>query len=297
MSEPAGPETLDVRTRDGWSLRADVHEPTRTLVGVAVLAHAAMARRTTFDRPEGAGAVQLLVDHGWRVIAFDFRGHGDSGPRGGQRGSWGYDELVLHDAPSVFAFAESRAVAGRPIAAVGHSLGGHVFLAAQGTGRTAFDSIVAVGASPWLRELESSTVRWLAKRAALRAALAVCRRAGRFPARAMRLGSDDESRAFFQDFEGFSREGWRSRDRLEDYAASLANVRCPVLQIVSRGDRLLCAPDCGARFVALCGGPNAVHCVEEADGGGPPPTHMGLVTGPGVRDVWQRIERWLRGER
>ena len=33
-----GTESIDIRTSDGWSLRADVHEPGGTPIGVAVLA-------------------------------------------------------------------------------------------------------------------------------------------------------------------------------------------------------------------------------------------------------------------
>src|ERR1700677_65241 len=79
-------EVVEVRTTDGWSLRADLDEPAGEPVGVAVLAHAMMARRTEFDRPQGAGLRQRLVARGWRVISFDFRGHGDSGPRASEGG-------------------------------------------------------------------------------------------------------------------------------------------------------------------------------------------------------------------
>jgi predicted alpha/beta hydrolase len=295
-SEPTGhgPETLDVRTTDGWSLRVDVHEPEEGPVGVVVLAHAAMARRTSFERPVGAGVASFLVERGWRVIAFDFRGHGDSGPAGGQRETWGYDDLVAYDIPAVFSFAQSRAVAGRPVVALGHSLGGHVVLAAQGTRRAEFDRVVSVASNVWTRELEPSLARWLAKRAALRGGLALCRRVGRLPARALRAGSDDESRPFFEDFERFSRTGWRSRDGQEDYRGSLANVRCDVLQLVSDGDRLVCAPECGRRFIQLCGGKAGVEHVSTDDDGGPAPTHMGIVTSGKIASAWARVERWMR---
>src|SRR5580704_14020912 len=77
----AGSEAIDLRTSDGWSLRADGHEPPAEPVGTAVLAHAMMARRSSFDRPEGRGVAAHLIERGWRVVNFDFRGHGDSAPR------------------------------------------------------------------------------------------------------------------------------------------------------------------------------------------------------------------------
>ncbi len=289
-----GTEAIDLRTSDGWSLRADVHEPAAEPVGTAVLAHAMMAGRRTFDRPAGRGVAAQLLERGWRVIAFDFRGHGDSAPRVSDGASFGYDDLVRYDLPTVHEFARSRSDAGGTVILVGHSLGGHVALAAQGTGRTSFDGMVGVGANVWLRELEPSARRWLVKRGVMAGLLAVSRRVGRFPARRLRLGSDDEPREYFEDFDRFARSGrWSSRDG-EDYLAALARVRAPVLQLVSEGDRLECVPESGARFVARCGGPHEVVVVSRADDGGPAPGHMGLVTSGRVGSAWARVESWMR---
>lgn len=290
----ASHEAIDIRTADGWSLRADVHEPAQEPVGVAVLAHAMMARRSEFERPEGAGVRRMLVERGWRVVLFDFRGHGDSGPRAGEGGRWGYDDLVARDMPAVHGFARSRLRRKRPIVLVGHSLGGHVALAAQGTGLVGFDAVVSVAGNVWLRELEPSRRRWLVKRTSLAAVAAVCRRVGRFPARLLRIGSDDEARDYVEDTARFARTGrWTSADGSADYLASLARVRVPVLQVVSDGDRLECVPECGARFVARCAS-NEVVRVARADDGGPPPDHMGLVTGGRIASAWDRVEAWMR---
>ncbi|HEY3818159.1 MAG TPA: alpha/beta fold hydrolase [Polyangiaceae bacterium] len=290
-----GTESIDVRTSDGWSLRADVHEPGGAPVGVAVLAHAMMARRSEFERPRGAGLASRLVARGWRVVAFDFRGHGDSTAPAREGGTYGYDDLVAKDLPAVHEFVRSRLRRKAPVVLVGHSLGGHVGLASQGTGLVSFDAVVCVGANVWLRDLEPLRPRWLVKRATLAAILAVSRRVGRFPARLLRLGSDDESRAYFEDFERFARTGgWTSADGGVDYLAALGAVRVPVLQLVSDGDRLACAPECGARFVARCGGEHEVIRVEAGDDGGPPPDHMGMVTSGRIGRVWERIEAWMR---
>ena len=126
-------EAVDVRTSDGWSLRADVLEPKHAPVGVAVLSHAMMARRSSFERPRNGGLAAFFVERGWRTVLFDFRGHGDSGPSAKAGGSYRYDDLVAGDMPAIHAFARSRARRGRPVVLVGHSLGGHVGMA---NGRT-----------------------------------------------------------------------------------------------------------------------------------------------------------------
>jgi len=290
-------ESIDIRTVDGWSLRADVFAPDPPEGrgrGVAVLAHAIMARRGEFDRPRGAGAARFLAARGWQVVVFDFRGHGDSGavPPAGAR--TGYDLLVEQDLPAACAFARSRA--GRsPVVVVGHSLGGHVALAAQGSKRIDVNAIALLGACIWVRRLEPSLSRWWLKRATVEAIDAISRRAGHFPARALRLGSDDETRAVVDDIARFVRSGsWTSADGEIDYWASLAGVRVPVLQVVSEGDRFECPPESGIRFVAGVGGRHDIVRVARADDGGPPPNHMGLVTSGRIPSIWGRIEQWMR---
>ncbi len=286
---------VEIRTDDGWPLRADVDEPAGEPVGVAVLAHAMMARRTSFDRPEGRGVRQRLVASGWRVISFDFRGHGDSGPRASEGARYSYDDLVRHDLPAVNAFARERDRKKRNVVLVGHSLGGHVGLAAQGTGLVAFDRIVAVAANLWMPQFEPSTRRRTLRLAILAAVDFTAQRVGRVPARALRIGSDDEASAYFHDLARFARTGrWTSADGATDYLASLSKVNVPVLQLVSAGDRMACRPEGGARFLSRCGGPQELLVVDRADDGGPAPGHMGIVTSGGIASAWERIERWMR---
>jgi predicted alpha/beta hydrolase len=289
-------ESLDVRTSDGWSLRADVRSPQGTPAGVAVLAHAAMARRSEFHRETGASFATFLVERGWRVVAFDFRGHGDSRPSAGEGGAFTYDDYVFRDLVAVCAFAREQASAGGPLVVVGHSLGGHTAAAAQGVGVIDVDAIVGVAsAPPFLLEHEPSLARRAAKRAAMASMLAVARRVGRFPARALRLGSDDESTASCEDYDRFARTGkWTSRDGRVDYLGALSAVRIPLLEVVSEGDRFECVPVCGERFARSFGGPSDVVRVTQADDGGPAPSHMGLMTSRRSRGSWQGIEAWMR---
>jgi predicted alpha/beta hydrolase len=255
-------ESMDVRTTDGWSLRVDVHEQGESAIGVALLGHALMARRTEFDRPVGAGLASFLIDRGWHVVAFDFRGHGDSGPAPREGGTFGYDALVTRDLPAVCEFARSEVGRGLPVVVVGHSLGGHAALAAQGTRAMQVDAIATLASTMWMWQLDLSHRRWWAKRATVETMLVVARRVGYFPARALRLGSDDEPRALIEDITRVVRSGtWTSADGGVDYLSSLSQVRVPVM----RGD-----DETGA------------------------PTHMGLVTSGRVRGVWSQVEAWMR---
>ena len=59
------------------------------LRGTCVMAHALFARKTEFGRRDRAGLAQAYAAAGWRTIAFDFRGHGESTlPRATR--DWGY---------------------------------------------------------------------------------------------------------------------------------------------------------------------------------------------------------------
>jgi len=261
-----------------------------------VLAHALMARRTEFYRNGDSSFASFLVDRGWCVVAFDFRGHGESGPAAHEGGTYRYDDFVARDLAAVCAFAREQAGADDPLVVVGHSLGGHAAFVAQGTGAIAVDSLVGIGAAPpFLRAHELSRARWWLKRAVFASMLRAARRAGRFPTRALHLGSDDIALACCEDFERVARTGrWTSGDGRTDYLAALGSVRIPALQVVSERDLFECVPECGERFLACCAGPTEVLRVARGDDGGPPPGHMGLITSRRMRGVWDRVEAWMR---
>jgi len=122
-----------------------------------VLAHALMARRTEFYRNHGSSFASFLVDRGWRVVVFDFRGHGESGPAPHEGGTYGYDDFVARDLAAVCAFAREQTGPAEPLVVAGHSLGGHAAFVAQGTGAIAVDALVGIAAAPpFLRQHEPS---------------------------------------------------------------------------------------------------------------------------------------------
>lgn len=277
-------EELEIHTSDGAVLRALVDDPPEgsALRGTVVLAHAMFARKSSFGRRDQPGLSSALAARGFRTVAFDFRGHGDStAPRGGQ---WGYDDLVRQDLPAVVDCARARGD-GKPVLVVGHSLGGHVALASQGTARITVDAIVALGANVWLRELERSRLRWAAKAAIARATLAIAARAGGVPARRLHLGSDHVPDAYLRDLlRGVTHREWRSRDGSDDYLASLALVKVPVAAVLGAADLIHCHPSSGEAFARRCGGPVAFFRA--------PTGHMQLVTSPRARPAVLDAVEW-----
>jgi predicted alpha/beta hydrolase len=286
-------ETIEVRTSDGQTLFADVREPEGRAKGVAILAHAMFARRTTFTKPSGGSLSELFARSGYRTIALDFRGHGDSEPTARDGGSWSYDDLVRADLPAVAACARER-WGDLPLLIVGHSLGGNVALASQGLGVLGADALVIIASNMWTRRHEPSLRRWMAKRAIIEAFDVVSRRRGYFPARAMRIGSDDESGRYMAAMVRCVREGrWTSDDGGDDYADLTSRITVPVATVSSEGDRLFCRPECAERMVERISGPKLCERVTRSDDGGEPPGHMGLVTSGRVREVYRRVIAWL----
>ena len=278
-------EELEIHTSDGAVLRALVDDPPEgvALRGTVVLAHAMFARKSSFGLRDRPGLSSALAARGFRTVAFDFRGHGDSTPP--RSGDWGYDDLVRQDLPAVVESARSRGD-DKPVVVLGHSLGGHAALAAQGTSRIAADAIVAVGANVWLRELERSRLRWAAKSALARAVLAISARAHGIPASRFRVGTDDAPERCLDDlFRGVTQGAWRSRDGSDDYLAALALVRAPVAAVLGDVDILHCPPSIGEAFARRCRGPVAIFRA--------PVGHMQLVTSARARPAVLDAIEWV----
>jgi predicted alpha/beta hydrolase len=285
-------ESIEVHTSDGHVLRAIVREPARgeRAQGVVVLAHAMFARKSEWDK----GLAGFLNERGWRTIAFDFRGHGDSGKAASKGGRWTYEDLVARDLPAVVDGARARA-RGRKVIVLGHSLGGHVAAAAQATGAIDVDGIGLLATNVWLEAIEPSYARVLAKRATVRAMEAVCRARGYFPARRLRLGSDDEAAEYVQTLCRIASRGfWGTDDGRVDYWDRLRDVAVPLFSLASAGDTINAHPECAARFALRAKGRVTIHQIAHSDDGGAPPGHMEMVTTAASISAWGRLEAWMR---
>lgn len=288
-------EALSVQTTDGWRLEVLRLRATDEPRGRVLLLHAMMVDRRTFDRPRGRGLASRLVSSGFDVWLADFRGHGSSRPWAGEGGRWSYDDLVRYDLPALASRMREEGDE-LPILVVGHSLGGHVAVAAWGTGRVQPAALVCLSTNVWLPRFEQSRVRRLAKAGSIAAFERVTRAAGYFPARRLGIGSDDEALDYVLDLCRFWKEdSWSARDG-ENYLAGMARIEGPVLSVVGRADRLMAEPEAAQRWVTQIPG-LAFWRVGRGDSGlAFDPGHMQLVTDPRARPLWERLARWLAAQ-
>jgi predicted alpha/beta hydrolase len=132
---------------------------------------------------------------------------------------------VREDWPAAVAWVRAEA-RGLPVLGIGHSLGGLVALAAQGTGRCHLDAIGVLASGLWSHR-GTGLVYGNLRRLAGQATLPVVRWAHRLPARRLGLGVD-ESVTFWRQVVGWGRRGdWTGMDGT-DYLAALADLDIPV---------------------------------------------------------------------
>lgn len=255
-----------------------------------------MVDRRTLYREDRPSLVATLAAAGIRVLVPDLRGHGRSGPRAEEGGSWGFDDLV-GDMDRLVELGHTLAD-GTPLALLGHSLAGLVDLAwlGQRPGATICGN-VCLACDVWSMEREANPLRRLAKRTTIAATLPIARRYGRLPARRFGAGSNDEALAYWLDYATWVQGGrWCSTDGSIDYGEGLRRVPSPTLHVVSAGDRLYGRPASALRFSAPVperevwhlGHPTAPSPLR-----GLHPGHMEMVTDPTSAPLWTAIAAWL----
>ncbi len=233
----------------------------------------------------GTGFARHLAAAGYRAFALDPRGHGDS-QRPGPHDRWTFDDWARRDLPAAIL----RVARHGPLFLVGHSAGGAVVLVALAAHpelqKCIRGAVILATPLPWLqpiRRIFAHGIRLLSLAA------------GRFPARMMGIGPEDElARVMAQWMTWNLRGRWRADDGT-DYGARLGEVRVPVLAMAGAGDRLWAPPRAVHGLVDLLASPDRTFMVCGRDEGfSRDYDHNGLVISrPARAEVWPRIVDWL----
>jgi alpha-beta hydrolase superfamily lysophospholipase len=245
--------------------------------------HSTEAREDGGDR---GGMAHFLGAAGFDVWLADLRHHGDSA-REPRPLAWTFEDWVQRDAQA-FVTRVRDETDGAPLAWVGHSAGGAVGLCwltrAPGAagGETPLRAIVTLGTpgprriGPVRRTLAASTI-------------ALSRGLGRFPARTLRFGSEDEAAGIISQWMEWNVRGsWTGTDGF-DYFAALDSVTTPFLSVAGAADRVFAPPAACRQLVERIGSTRKSLAIERGL------THRGLVLGEeGRATCWPNIAAWLK---
>jgi pimeloyl-ACP methyl ester carboxylesterase len=234
----------------------------------------------------GTGFGRELAIRGWESWAVDPRGHGRSGrPARGER--WAFRDWIRYDLPTVLRAAGEG---GRCVVLVGHSAGGAAALSTLAAhpelARRISGLVLLATPAPILnpfRRVGAWTI------AALSSVF------GRFPARLLRYGSEDELRHVMSEWMAWNLRGIWGWDEAPDLLARLDHVDLPTLVIAGSGDHLFAPPAvCRALFDALPARDKTFFEFGLATGYSKDYDHADLIVGRSAREeVWPKIVAWM----
>ena len=224
----------------------------------------------------------LLAGQGFDIWLADFRGHGVADREPAPK-TWWFDDLITHDAPALIERVRTH-IGGRPLGVIGHSAGGVVGLAmlARAGDESGIDALVALGTpGPRHMGVRRYTGAWAFRALALTL--------GRFPARALRFGGDDEGALMLGQWMTWNiRERWLSRDGF-DYLEALSRARTPYLGVAGGRDALFSPPYACREIVERIGSATKDFYIA------PSLNHPGLVLDRrAATEVVPRVSSWLR---
>jgi pimeloyl-ACP methyl ester carboxylesterase len=274
--------TAGVRTEDGVDLvlyRMDPAERTVTPATTVLLVHGAFSSHTVWMRggARNTGLARFLSDAGSDVWLADWRAHG-AATREPRPHTWHFEDTITQDAPTLVEYV--RAATGAPPLWVGHSVGGAIGLALLARDPTALAAIATLGTpgpvmGPLRRLLALGTI-------------ALCRTLGRFPARALRMGSEDEAALVLSEWMTWNLRGRWVGDDGFDYLAALEHAPTPTLAVAGESDRMF-APTTACRALAERIGAAATFASV-----GPRLDHPGLLLDPRAdEECWPLLARWI----
>ncbi len=284
------------RAQDGWCLDILDLKPLAPIATV-VCGHAMMVDRRTLWRPDRTTLADTLANSGLRVLIPDLRGHGQSGPLAADGGDWTYEDLIADT--DLYINLAKRLEPDLPVYLLGHSLFGHTSLAYLGRKPTApVDGLIAYAVNIWTMQWTISASRRLLKRGFAKLSERIVAAKGFLPARSLKVGSNDEAPGYWMDFVRFVLSNtWGPPDG-SSYYADLHRIPCPVLHVVSEGDRLYAHPDEALqltdpirtrRTILRVGAPGCPVPTHAFD-----PDHMALVTDARSHPVWDHTARWIK---
>lgn len=264
-------------------VRLALHRIPRPGTPRVLLVPGTFSNHTYWLGTRGTGFARFLAASGFEPWTLDPRGHGAS-QRSEGRNDWDFDDWARGDIP-----AAMRAARGAFL--VGHSAGGAALLAALAAEpelRQGVRGIVVAGTPvPWLQPW-----RGLVARAIRGVSVAL----GRFPARRLGLGPEDELPGVMRQWMSWNLTGYWRGDDGTDYFARLAELDAPVLAIAGAGDHTFAPPRACRALLDKIGARDRTFVVAgRATGFSADYGHAGLFASREARaELWGRVAAWMR---
>ncbi|MFZ5804679.1 MAG: alpha/beta fold hydrolase [Acidobacteriota bacterium] len=276
--------SLSTTTKDGVQLA--LHRWGDPDAPVVLLLTGAFSNHTFWLGTRGVGFARFLAEQGFCAYVLDFRGHGQS-QRKPPGARWCFEDWAVHDIPAALEVA-SR---GDPLRIVTHSAAGAAALTALALMPRLAEKVakLAILATPYpaLRGYRRLTARF---------AVFLCHLLGRFPARFLRLGPEDEDGGIMAQWLEWNLTGaWVTRGGVS-VLSHLPSLSFPVLLVAGAGDWLWSPPPLCQRLWQMIPAESKEFWVVGKDDGCPiKPGHVSLVTHPECRRrFWPRLAAWLR---
>jgi predicted alpha/beta hydrolase len=277
-------DTLDVRADDGAELRlwrtTVARSPGRQVP--ILLVHGTFSNRAFFGGHNGLA--QYLADRGYDTWVAELRGRSS-----GHRPHWGFEDWIVSDAPALLC-ALCDATGSPRVLWIGHSAGG--IIAAGCGARSDANARMLAGIILLAAPAPDRPGPWHAMVAAVGSV--VGRLAGRFPARALRIGPADEGPGILRQWSGWNlRQRWVGRDGF-DYLGGAKQVSVPALAVAGAGDLLAPPSSCRRLLDALGGDDHTLMICGRDSGFSRNYTHNRLVISSDAREeIWPRIAGWI----
>lgn len=269
--------------------------------GVPVLLlHGAISNGRVFYSDSGKGLAPFLGEQGFRAYVLDLRGRGQSEPAIAAGASHGQLEAIRDDLPAVQRFIQGRHP-GLPVHWLAHSWGGVLMastlarfpaLAETVASLVFFGSKRSIHSWSFERLLKVELVwnrlgpRWVAKH-------------GYLPARAKKIGADDETASSLADSIAWVKKGpWRDPQDGFDYGEAAAKVCWPRLWLLAgKGDKALGNPADVARFQAEMGAPGELTLLAKSTGFRRDYNHLDMLVGhDAATELFPLVSAWLSGQ-
>jgi predicted alpha/beta hydrolase len=286
----SGVPDLVVRAADGVDLalyRARTEAP-RAGAPPLLMVHGTFSNRTFFLGAGDRGLARYLAARGQDAWVAELRGHGRSGALG-KASAWHFEDWIRLDAPALVAGVLGETGADR-LVWLGHSAGGVIGVAFAGLGDPlsgALAGLVLAGAPaptrPGFLHVPLAAIGY-----------GITHLFGRFPARALRIGPEDEHPGIMGQWMAWNVRGrWVGEDGT-DFLAQAERIEVPALAIAAPGDLIAPPSACAALLDALGKGDHTLLTVGRRHGFTENFTHERLlVSTPARNEVWPLIADWI----